>query len=259
MLTKDGQFQLRQNKLIISETKYMTTTAIPSNRSNRPANIYNALPADVYPARIVRFTGLGIQDQPEYQGQKKEPAFKCAIQFELVGVNATGVKADGTPLEARPACVFKDYYLFPGAKRGGVFDMCKSVDASMEAAPTTLDWFIDNLNSIVMVNVGQYTTRDGVVKNGVNGVQPCPGFMKNNIEPARTDLVGFNPYVDNEANLAAYNKMFKFQRDMLLEAHDSANIPFAGKEVVIQTATEAPVQQAANPQASSDNDDDAPF
>lgn len=239
------------------------STAIPSTRSSRPATNYNAIPADVYPARIVRFVGLGVQDQPEYQGQKKEPAFKCAIQYELIGLDATGTKADGTPIDPRPACVFQDYFLFPGATRGKVFDMCKAVDAGMEAAPRTLDWFIDSLNSIVMVNVGTYQTRDGVTKNKVVSVQPCPSFMKANIGEARTDLVGFNPYVDNEANLAAYSKLFKFQRDMLLEAHDSKNMPYAGREVDNTPSgaqhQQAPVQKQEPVMQGGDDNDDSPF
>lgn len=240
------------------------STAIPTTRSNRPSTVYNAITPDVYPARIVRFVGLGIQDQPEFQGQKKEPAFKCAIQYELIGVDATGVNAEGQPIDPRPACVFQDYFLFPGAGRGKVFDMCRAIDASMEAAPRTLEWFIDRLGSIIMVQVGTYQTRDGVTKNKVVAVQPCPGFMKANVGEARTDLVGFNPYSSSEQNLAAYNKLFKFQRDMLVEAYDSENIPFAGKEVQQQSHNQAPQAPAAPvaqaPVESNEaSDDDAPF
>lgn len=238
--------------------------AIPTTRSSRPTNTYNALADDVYPARIVRFVGLGIQDQPEFQGQKKDPAFKCAIQFELIGVDATGTQPDGSPIDPRPACVFQDYFLFPGASRGKVFDMCRAIDASMTAAPRNLDWFIDNLNSIVMVQVGHYVTKDGTRKNKVVAVQPCPGFMKGNIGPARTDIVGFIPYSDSEANLAAYNKLFKFQRDMLTEAHDVASIPFAGKEVQLPNAAapQQPVTPTYNEPATTGfdgSDDDVPF
>jgi len=241
----------------------MTTTNIPSFRTNRPTTTYNAIAPDVYPARLVRFVGLGIQDQPMFQDQAKDPAFKTALQFELIGVDATGTNADGTPIDPRPACVFQDYFLFPGASRGKVFDMCRAIDASLEAAPRTLDWFIDHLGSIVMVQVGTYQTKDGVTKNKVVAVQPCPGFMKNNVGEARTDLVGFNPYSESETNLAAYNKLFKFQRDMLLEAHDSANIPFAGKEVQLQSAntpkaSDLPPKAATNETPAQD-DSDCPF
>ena len=220
---------------------------IPTTRSARPAISYNALAADVYPARIVRFVGLGVQDQPEFQGQKKEPAFKCAIQFELIGVDATGTKADGTPIDPRPACVFQDYFLFPGASRGKVFDMCKVIDPSIDATPRSLDWFIEHLNSIVMVQVGTYQTRDGVTKNKVVSVQPVPGFIRSTVGEARSDIVGFNPYVDNEEALSAYNKLFQFQRTILEQAHDRAYIPLAGKEPEAPqlSMTFAPKEQAA--------------
>jgi len=233
----------------------MTTTQIPTIRSNRPSTTYEALPSDVYPARLVRFIGLGIQDQREFQGQAKDPAFKCSIQFELIGVDVNGVDSTGVPIDPRPACVFQEYFLFPGATRGKVFDLCRAIDTTSEASPRNLEWFTEHLGSIVMVQVGNYTNKNGVVKNTVQAVQPCPGFMKNNVGEARTDLVGFNPYVESETNLAAYNKMFKFQRDMLLEAHDSANIPFAGKEV--QKQEESKAGTPAQPSVSDSKEPEA--
>lgn len=236
-------------------------TAIPTMRSPRPSISYDLLPDDVYPARIVRFIGLGIQDQPEFDGKKKDPAFKCSIQFEILGMDATGKNPDGTPIDPRPACVFREYFLFPGASRGGVFDLCSAVDASLKAAPKSLEWFIDNLGAVVMVQVGSYKKKDGTPKNKVLAVQPMPGFMKSSAAPARSDLVGFIPYKDNEANLAAYNKMFKFQRDILMEAYDKENIPFAGKEVVVNSNNDTPKSAANIPTSGSDDndDDDAPF
>lgn len=247
------------------------STSIPTMRSPSANAInYNHIPADTYPARIVRFVGLGLQPQPEFQGQKKDPAFKCAVQFELIGMDATGTKADGTPIDPRPACVFQDYFLFPNAQRGKVFDMCRAVDPSIQATPKTLEWFIDRLGEAVLVQVGTYQTRDGVTKNKVVAVTPMPSFMKGSLGAPRTDLVGFNPYSQTDTNLAAYGKMFKFQRDMLTEAIDTANIPFAGREAPQQQAssdsqTPTPSQEA--PQAtysgattqSNMYDDDMPF
>lgn len=231
----------------------MSSTMIPSFRSpSANAVKYNAIACDTYPARIVRFVGLGVQDQPEFQGQAKDPAFKCAIQYELIGVDATGTKADGSAIEPRPACVFQDYFLFPGAQRGKVFDLCRAIDASAQAAPKTLDWFIDRLGESVLVQVGQYTTRTGEVKNKVVAVSPMPSFMKGGLDQARSDVVGFNPYIDTEANLAAYNKLFKFQRDMLVEAKDTANIPYAGREAVMPNSG-SQQQQAPAPQQNNVN------
>ncbi len=247
------------------------TTSIPTMRSpSANAITYNHIPADTYPARIVRFIGLGLQPQPEFQGQKKDPAFKCAVQFELIGMDATGTKADGTPIDPRPACVFQDYFLFPNAQRGKVFDMCRAIDAGLQATPKTLEWFIDRLGESVLVQVGTYQTREGVTKNKVIAVTAMPSFMKGTLGAPRTDLVGFNPYSSSESNLAAYNKMFKFQRDMLVDAIDTANIPFAGREAVIPQQNSAPQEQAAPqtpvtsgysdaPQEGNMYDDDMPF
>lgn len=242
------------------------STAIPTTMPEN-TTIYDTIPNDTYPARIVRFVGLGIQEQPEFQGQKKRPAFKCSIQFELIGVDATGTKADGTPIEPRPACVFKEYYLFPGATRGGVFELAKAVDASMEAAPSTLEWFTEHLGSLVNVQVGSYVNRKGQRKNKVVGVSPVPGMFRAQIGEARCELVGFNPYIDNEAALAAYSKLFKFQRDIINEAHDRDSIPFAGREPLQNSPDEQGTPSNTQPQPSSVTegvtdelgDDDIPF
>ena len=56
------------------------STAIPSmSSSKKTRTVYDAIANDVYDARITRFIGLGVQEQPEWQGEKKSPAFKCSI------------------------------------------------------------------------------------------------------------------------------------------------------------------------------------
>lgn len=244
-----------------------TTTSIPTMRSaNANATKYEAVAADTYPARLVRFVGLGIQEQPEFQGQKKDPAFKCSIQFELIGINATGKKADGTPVDPRPACVFQDYFLFPGASRGKVYDLCRAINPSMEKAPGNLEWFTGALGEAVLVQVGTYKTKTGETRNKVIAVSPMPSFMKGSLDSAKCDIVGFNPYSETESNFAAYSKLFKFQRDILMEAVDTANIPFAGKEPSLPprdgntTASAAAAIQGTTVSADSTvEDDDVPF
>ena len=215
------------------------STAIPSTSSSKKSRtVYDAIENDVYDARIVRFIGLGVQEQPEWQGEKKSPAFKCSISFELIDVDATGRTFEGDddkvgkPIDPRPSCMFKDYYLFPGAKRGGVFDLCKAIDPSITEVPRNLEWFMDKLGEVVSVGVGSYTTKAGVTRNKVTSVGAVSSRNKPKVGEARSELVGFNPYVDSPDMVQAYSKVYKFQRDMLTEAHDKANIPFAGKEPV---------------------------
>lgn len=245
----------------------MTTTSIPTMRTaNANATKYEAVAADTYPARLVRFVGLGIQEQPEFQGQKKDPAFKCSIQFELIGVNATGSKADGTPVDPRPACVFQDYFLFPGASRGKVYDLCRAINPAMEKAPGNLEWFTGALGEAVLVQVGTYKTKTGETRNKVIAVSPMPSFMKGSLDAAKCDIVGFNPYNDSESNFAAYSKLFKFQRDILMEAFDTANIPFAGKEPSLPSKDGNALAPASTASAAAaitgttvPEDDDVPF
>lgn len=241
------------------------STMIPTSRTSTASkNTYNVLPDGDYPARLVRFIGLGVQEQPEYQGQKKDPAFKCSIQVELIGVDATGTDGEGKALEPRPACQFKDLYLFPNAKRGGVYDLCRVLDPSIEKVPNSLEWFIDKLDSIVNVTVGHYMTKSGEPRNKIVGISAIPSMFKSQVGAARSDLVGFNPYVDNADMMGAYSKLFKFQRDILAEAHDRANIPFAGKEPMKQEERKAPQSAPATTmpnrqEPSVSYDEDMPF
>ncbi|MGL5014039.1 MAG: hypothetical protein ACRC6V_07070, partial [Bacteroidales bacterium] len=79
----------------------------------------------------------------------------------------------------------------------------------------------------------------------------------------------FDPYKDTPEMGVAYAKMFKFQRDMLTEAHDSKNMPFAGTEAQKldgnKPSTPAPAapQSTGTPtaqqQADMPFDDDIPF
>lgn len=215
------------------------TTSIPSNSSSKKTfTVYDAIADDVYDARIVRFIGLGVQEQPEWQGERKAPAFKCSISFELIDIDATGRTYEGEedkvgkPIDPRPSCQFKDFYLFPGAKRGGVFDLCKAIDPSITEVPRNLEWFMEKLGEVVSVGVGNYKTKKGVVRNKVTSIGAVSSRNKPKVGEARSELVAFNPYVDSPAMVQAYGKVYKFQRDILTEAKDVANIPFAGKEPV---------------------------
>lgn len=238
------------------------STAIPTTRTQSASkNTYNVLPDGDYPARLVRFIGLGIQDQPEFQGQKKDPAFKCSIQVELIGVDATGTDSEGKPLDPRPACQFKDMYLFPNAKRGGVYDLCRVLDPSLDKVPNSLEWFVEQLDSIVNVTVGHYVTKAGELRNKIVNISAIPSMFKSQVGPARSELVGFIPYVDTPDMMGAYSKLFKFQRDILAEAHDRENIPFAGKEPLKQesNAQASAAQSTVTSSAPAGDDNDRPF
>lgn len=241
---------------------------IPSFRTARPSNSYDVLTCTDYDARIVRFIGLGVQDQPIFDGKPKDPAFKCAIQFELIGVDATGRDGEGKPLEPRPACQFKDFYLFPNAKRGNVFDLCKAINPSLDKVPASLEFFTkDMLGKVVNIKVGSYTAKDGTVRNKVEAITPIPEKYKAAVGQARCELVGFDPYSKDEDMKVAYSKLFKFQRDMLLEAKDSAHMPFAGTEPMKldgssdtkPTERPAPSNPATSYDETMGDDDSAPF
>ena len=243
---------------------------IPSMRTNTKKVTYDVLADDVYEARLVRFIGLGIQEQPEWNGEKKSPAFKCSLQYELIGMDATGVDAEGKAVDPRPACAFQDVYLFPGGQRGKVFDMCRALDPSVDRVPNNLDWFIDKLGAPLMVQVGHYVAKDGTKRNKVVGVSGMSARVRNSLPAARSELIGFDPYVESPEMMLAYSKLPKFQREMLTEAHDTKSIKLAGTEPMKQeggapvASRPAPTQQTASkpavaPAEDMPFDDDIPF
>lgn len=249
---------------------------IPSMRSNIKKVNYDVIADDVYEARLVRFVGLGVQEQPEWNGEKKSPAFKCSLQYELIGIDATGTDSEGKAIDPRPACAFQDVYLFPGGQRGKVFDMCRALDPSVDRVPNNLDWFIDKLGAPIMVQVGHYVAKDGTKRNKVIGVSGMSARVRNSLPAARAELIGFDPYVESPDMISAYSKLPKFQREMLTEAHDTKSIKLAGTEPVkqqgntsppVQQQVAAPAQQAKAPAASAPVeashdlpfDDDIPF
>lgn len=261
-------------------------STIPSNTTRKKTEYaYDLIPDGDYPARLVRFVGLGIQDQPEFQGQAKQPAFKASFSFELIGMDATGKirKFDSNgdleseeDMEPKPACQFGDYYLFPGAQRGKVFDLCKVLDPSLTKVPSELSWFENQLDQIVSVTVGHYQVKNGPNKgryrNTIRGVSAIPGMFKSQVGEARTDKLFFEPYADTQELFAAYSNLYGFHRQILAEAHDATNIPFAGKEPAdngVDGQNSEPERQpntdtntngaATNTGAPADFDDDMPF
>lgn len=212
-------------------------TMIPSTRVSKRTT-YKVIEAGNYPARMVRFIGLGIQPQRAFQGQEKSPAFKCSIQWELYDPNtaqrlsAIEIKEGQEVVTEKPSCMFQEMFLFPNAERGKVFDMSKAFEPNIKKSPADLDWFFDKLGQAAMITVSRYQKKDGTFGNGVQGVLPIAPMIVNAMAPAVSPLVGFNPYIDTQDNKVAYSMMFPFQRDILKEAGDAQHIPLAGTEPI---------------------------
>jgi len=156
--------------------------------------------------------------------------------------------------------MFGDYFLFPGAERGNVFNLCKILDPKLEKVPNTIEWFTDRLNSVINVNVGTYKKKDGTMANTIKALGAIPAKYQNGVAEARTDLVGFDPYVDNVDQFAAYSKLYKFQHGILAEAKDADVIPFAGKEPAKLDPKESNTKTTSTDSTVSKEEvDDSPF
>ncbi len=222
---------------------------IPTTQSANKVT-YPVMKDGAYPARYVKFVGLGLQPQPAFQGKTKGPAFKASVTFELAGKSVIGTKADGTKADPIASCVFLDFFIFPGATRGKAFDFCQALDPTIEAVPKSLDWFMERLDAPCIVTVGHYTNKAGVTRNGVNGVGlPLEGLT---VAPSTVTKIAFDPYVANEE---VYAKLHKFQQDDLAKALDAKVIPLAGKQPVRSQSDASP----AADQPSETTDDDQPF
>lgn len=235
---------------------------IPSNKTSKfPKVTYDLLKKGDYDARLVRFVGLGVQEQPAYQGQAKAPAFKCALTFELIDTDAVGHTEDGETT-TKPACMFVDYFLFPGAKRGKVFELCEILEPGIESVPEDMDWFKARLGSVVNIKVGSYMNKKtNTERNCVDGISPIPAKYQAGIGAARSETVFFDPYEDNEGMFKAYSDLYPFQREQLTEAKDSDQMPFAGKEPAKKASPTDSDSGASSNAASTTQveDDDKPF
>jgi hypothetical protein len=254
---------------------------IPGAMSNKPKKVfmYDVLPDGDYPARLVRFTGLGTQPQAAYKGTPKDPAFKASFSFELIDTMTSGEVIEGigtdkevrTVMEPKPACQFADYFLFPGAKRGHVFDLVNVLQPGTVKVPGNMDWFEGQLDAIVSISVGHYIIKKegptkGMKKNTIRGISAIPSMFKSQVGERRCDIAYFDPYEDTSKMFESYELLYKFQRDILSEAIDAQHIPFAGKEVVYQPPGQeqaAPTNTTETKQEKPDDvpdfDDDVPF
>lgn len=242
------------------------------NTPNTRKNNYTILADGEYEARIVRFSGMGVQKQAPWtdpvtkEVKEKQPAFKADVVFELIGIDTSGTDHEGKALEARPACQFKSYPINPRAKRSGMLDLVRMIDPSVTELKGDLAWFREMLmGQPVTLIISHYTNKAGEVKNSIKGITPVPTKYRSGVGEARTDMVFFDPYSESDANVVSYNKLYPYQRTMLTEAIDTKNIPLAGREVTSAQATEM-VQPTAvietvnqEPQSTAEFDDEIPF
>ncbi|MFW3388473.1 UNVERIFIED_CONTAM: hypothetical protein RF648_21025, partial [Kocuria sp. CPCC 205274] len=119
------------------------------------------------------------------------------------------------------------------------------------------------LNAPVNLSVDVWTSKDGSKSGNNFTVSPIPAKYRAGVGEARSDILYFEPYTDNDENNQAYQKLYPYQRTALAEALDKDVIPFAGREVVKAGDTEQKEGRSSvettNQEPSVAYDDDAPF
>lgn len=248
--------------------------AIPSQAGGKQKVYEYSLPAaDTYPARQVKFVGLGVQ--PPYD-EKDEPRFKGRIGFELIGVSVTRTVKDPDTGEVEssdelPAVMYWTPNIVAyGGDRSSSLKLAKCFDASLTKAPADIEWYSEKNGHPLMVTIEHKTKQKGGVYAKVTGVSAMPAMFAKGLDPAQSEMVQFDPYEDNDVMLHTYNnKLSNFERKLLEEATDATNIPYAGREAVrdekpdegtqaAQSAPKAP-QEPQAAQGQPDFDDDIPF
>lgn len=215
---------------------------IPSTQSSNSAT-YSLIKKGAYPAHLVKFVGMGMQEQPPYQGKPKAPAFKGLFLFELAGKTITATK-DGEAKEL-PAVIMAMMNIFPRGTRGKTFDLCQVLDDNITEVPGDLGWFKAQLGKTVVVTVGTYVSKkDQKERNCFNGASTMIEGLA--VADATSDLVFFDPYEDTSEMKKVYDNLLPWERKALAEAVDSQHIPFAGMEA----SSEVPSEE-------EENDDDA--
>lgn len=210
---------------------------LSAGNSNRTT--YKVIKPGLYPARLVRFAGLGVHPQRPYQGQPKPDAFKVSLQWELFTeeaepMNAIEIKDGAEVVTERPSCVFQDITVRPGVERGKAFDLCTVFDPEVKKVPADMDYFFGLLGQAAMIQVTQYESPKGSgnYRNSVGNFSPMPKMMLKMLPQMRSQKVGFDPYSETQENKVAYSMLFPFQRTMLTEAKDAKFIPLAGSEPI---------------------------
>lgn len=245
-------------------------STIPTMSVSRKSN-YDVIPDGEYEARIVRVVGLGVHNRDPWVDPKtkavtpKNPAFRMDLAFELIGVDATGKDSEGNALDPRPACQFKSFDVNPRAKNSGILNLIKMVDPSIQALKGDLAWFKEMLlGQPVNVLINSYTNKAGEVKNSIKQITPIPTKYREAVAAARSPLVFFEPYAETDDNVAAYQVIFPFQRNLLTQANDAKNIPLAGREVTKASENEQKEPVASIPTIdrepeSTFEEDESPF
>lgn len=200
---------------------------IPSASTGQSTS-YSIVKKGAYPARLVKFVGFGMQEQPPYKGQVKAPAFKGLFLFELIGKKIQAKK--GEEVKELPAVIMASLNIFPGGTRGKTFDLCQILDDSIDKVPGNLDWFKSQLNKSLIVTVGTYVSKkDNSERNCFDGASMMLEGMS--VGDAESPLVFFDPYDGGAEMKAVYEKLLPWERKVLEAAVDAQHIPFAGMEV----------------------------
>lgn len=98
---------------------------------NKKMSKIDPVPAGTYPARLVAVIDLGLQNQRDFKGQKKEPAYEILTTYELL--DEFMKDEEGNELKDKPRWFSENFALYPlNSERARSTDRYLGVDPTAQ-------------------------------------------------------------------------------------------------------------------------------
>jgi hypothetical protein len=211
---------------------------------------------DTYPARVVQVIDMGLQPQPAYKGEEKEPRHTISITYEMVDLFMKD--KDGNELPDKPRWFSERFPLYPLSS-----DRAKSTQRYMAIDPKNK--FEGDFSQLVgapcSVLLGQYKNNKGNMANGINAVSPIMRGMK------LPELQGTPAvFLMDEPDMEVFEKFPDWLKDTL-----KANLEFKGSALEAalngekpepkeeKPAKKAPAKEPEPQEDPEEDDNDSPW
>lgn len=200
--------------------------------------------AGTYPARLVHVIDLGLQPQPDWQGQAKPPAYKLLTTYELL--DEFMLDEDGEELTDKPRHLSENFALYNLEQ-----DKAKSTKRYLALDPSQAhagNWaaLVETpVNLTVVQNAGKGNNA-GKIYNNIAGTSP----MRPRDAAKAPPLVNAPVIFDMEApDLEAYKAIPEWVQKIIL-----SGLEFKGSVLEAMLAgAPAPAPQASKPDEAPDD------
>lgn len=193
-----------------------------------------------YAARLVSVVDMGIQPQQPYQGEEKEPAAEIRIVYELSDEFLKD--EDGKDMPEKPLWQDERIAMYPLSSEKAKSTMrYLALDPEMKHKG---NW-ADLLGSPVMLNITQYKTKKGDLRNKIKDTNR----MTTKQAAKAPELVNEPFFLDlDNPDMKAWERLPEWNRDLIRKAlnfNDTKLADLVGKQVVEDEVGGAKVAQGS--------------